>query len=1033
MLALISWFARNPVAANLLMAAIIIAGLYSAWRVIPLEVFPSFETDTIEISVAYPSAAPEDIERGVVEPIEQALRDLDRVDSIVARVSEGNAVIVLDLQEGSDKYQLLQDARNRIDTIDNLPDDSDEPLLTLPQRIREVISVAVWGDLSAELLRQLAEQVRNDLLLRDEITQISLSDERGYQIAIEIPEAQLRRYDLTLEQIANAISSQSVDLSSGTVAANSGDVLLRTRTQAQSAREFAAIVIRNNPDGTRLRLGEIAQISEQLEISSVYTNFNGKPAVEVEVYRVGQQSATEVAQAVKDYVSARQPELPTGLNMSIWRDNSRVIKSRLSTLVDSAIQGGFLVALLLMLFLRPGVAFWVAWGIPVCFLGSFWVMGLFGVTFNVISLFAFIMVLGLVVDDAIVTGENVYTHLRRGEPSLQAAISGTQEIAIPVTFGVLTTIAAFLPIFWIGGVRGQLFAQIPFIVIPVLLFSLVESKLILPAHLQHVRNQRGKGWLTRMQAKVADALEFFVARIYAPALGVALHWRYSLLALFMALALLAIAALQSGWMQFIFFPRIESELARATLAMPQGTPAATMELYTQRMVSSADQLRQKYSEGNKSVITNILASVNDNNARVLFEILPVEDRFIEIGSRQIVGEWRRLIGVIPGAEELNFRAEIGRGGSPIDVQLSGKDNEQLLAVAEQVRAWLMRYPGVFDIEDSYSDGKEEMRIHLKPTALALGLSVEDIARKLRQAFEGIEMQSFVRAGLEYTAVLRYPEAERNSLVAVRQLSISTNNGERVPMSELVDFSIERGPASIYRTDLQRTLSIRADINKQQVNDVVLKQELAELLDGLTGSNSVAYTLEGEERERRESFDSLRTGALFAFLMIFTLLAIPLRSYVQPIIVISAVPVALIGAVIGHFIMGYPLTIFSLVGMLALSGVAVNDSLVLVDFINRNRNKGLDHRQAAVRAASSRFRAILLTSLTTFFGLLPLMFAQSTQAQFLIPMAISLGYGILFATLVTLILVPINYMILQDIKRLGAWYWRLGRAERVVNG
>ena len=1026
MQALISWFTRNDVAANLLMLGIIIAGLYSALRTIPLEVFPSFTTDNIEVTLVYSGAAPEDIERGLVEPVEQELRDLENIESITARVNEGSAVVILELSEGTNKYEMLQDVRNRLDTLTTLPPDSEEPLLTLPARSREVISAVIWGDLDSLQLRALGESIRSDLLKGGGITQITLSDERNHEIAIEISELELRRYDLSLEQVAQSISAQSVDLSSGTVGANSGDVLLRTRSQAQSADEFADIVIRNNPDGSRLLLGEIAQISEVLAESDARTQFNGKPALELEIYRVGSQSATEVAQLVKDYVAAQQDDLPQGVNLSIWRDNSKVIKSRLTTLVDSAVQGGILVILLLMLFLRPGVAFWVAWGIPICFLGSFWIISLFDGTFNVVSLFAFILVLGIVVDDAIVTGENVYSHLRRGAEPLQAAIKGTQEIAVPVIFGILTTIAAFLPIFWISGARGQIFAQIPMVVIPVLLFSLVESKLILPAHLKHVRAERGKGWLMRLQARVADSLEWFIARVYVPVLGVALRWRYSLLVLFFSLAALTVVSLQSGWTQFIFFPRIESEVARATLTMPQGTPAETVDLYTKRMVDSADRLRKKYSEGNRSVIVDILASINDNSARVIFEILPAEERFIDVGARQLIGEWRRQIGLIPGAEELNFRAEIGRGGSPVDVQLSGKNNELLISIADQVRDWLSRYPGVFDIEDSYSNGKEEMRIKLKPAALALGLSVDDVARQLRQAFQGIEVQSFVRSGLDYTAVLRYPSDERNSLAAVDRLSVATPNGGRIALSELVDFDLERGPASIYRIDLERTLTIRADINKEAVNDVVLKQELDQFVDSLVAGTNISYSLEGEAREQRESFGSLRVGALFAFMMIFVLLAIPLKSYVQPFIVLSAVPIALIGAVLGHFLMGYPLTIFSIVGMLALSGVAVNDSLVLVDFINRYRKSGQDHRDAAIKAASARFRAILLTSLTTFFGLLPLMFAQSVQAQFLIPMAISLGYGILFATFVTLLLVPINYLVLQDIKGIWRWYWGLGR-------
>jgi multidrug efflux pump subunit AcrB len=645
----------------------------------------------------------------------------------------------------------------------------------------------------------------------------------------------------------------------------------------------------------------------------------------------------------------------------------------------------------------------------------------------VISLFGFIVILGIVVDDAIVTGENIYRHLRTGENSLDAVIQGTREVAVPVTFGVLTTVAAFLPIAFIDGHRGQLFAAIPVVVIPILLFSLIESKLILPAHLRHLTIQRNGDLspIERWQQGFATGFENLVMRHYRPALEWVLRYRYPVLGLFVGVLLLSTAMLSSGWMKFVFFPKVQSEFANATLEMPVGTPFDITDRQVQRIVEAAQRLQREYRERTgEAVIVNILSSTGGAGSHlgnVTFEITPPEERLSDVSSAQLVNQWRDLIGPVPGAENLTYRAEIGRVSDPVDIQLSGPDFASLSRVADQIKARLADYPSVFDISDSFSDGKEALELVLKPEAQLLGLSREQILSQVRQGFFGYEVQRIQRGRDDVRVMVRYAEADRQSLRSLEEALIERPDGGRVPLSALVDLVPDSSPAQITRIDLQRTINVRADIDKQATNMLVLQRELSAYIDGLLQNHpDIRYTLEGEAREQRESFASLKWGLAVVLFVIYCLLAIPFGSYSQPFIVLTIIPFGAIGALAGHWIMGMDLTLISLLGLLALVGVVVNDSLVLVDFVNQRRAEHLPLAQVIREAAAQRFRPVVLTSLTTFFGLMPLLFEQSTQAQFLIPMAVSLGFGILFATVITLFLVPVNYMVLEDIRRLWAW-------------
>jgi multidrug efflux pump subunit AcrB len=726
--------------------------------------------------------------------------------------------------------------------------------------------------------------------------------------------------------------------------------------------------------------------------------------------------------------------MPAGVTLNHWRDRSRIVKLRLNTLLKSALQGGLLIFLLLALFLRFSVAVWVCVGIPISFMGALALLPELGVTINLVSLFAFILVLGIVVDDAIVTGENIYSHLKRGHEPTEAAIQGTQEIAIPVTFGVLTTVAAFIPLLMIGGHRGPIFAQIPLIVIPVLLFSLIESKLILPAHMKHIkiRKEARIGRLQRVQRSVAEGLEHFIHSVYQPILARALENRILTLSLFAGGAFIIVSLVISGRYGYTFFPRIESETARVTLVMPEGTPVAETTRHIQRIGAAAAELQKKYAdpESGEPVIRQTLLSIGwtaigmggtgsaggqPHLGQISMELVPPEDRTLSIGSSDLLRELRQMVGPIPGAKELSFRAEIGRGGDPIDVQLAGQDFEQLSEMTERVKARLSEYPGVFDVQDSFEDGKDEIELTIKPEAEVLGLNAEDLGRQVRQAFFGAEVQRVQRGRDDVRVMVRYPEHQRRSVDSLYQMRIRAPGGAQVPFANVAEAEIGQGYSTIRRVDRNRVVNVTADVNKKLGNLNQIVADLGPYLDELRISYpSVRYSFEGEQREQSESYGSLYVGALFVLFAIYSLLAIPFRSYLQPVVVMLIIPFSVVGAILGHMIMGMNLSIMSVMGLLALAGVVVNDSLVLVDWINRRRREGVDIVDAVRRAGVARFRAILLTSLTTFAGLMPLIFEKSTQAQFLIPMAVSLGFGILFATLITLILVPVCYLLLEDL-------------------
>ncbi|MEM9172854.1 MAG: efflux RND transporter permease subunit [Pseudomonadota bacterium] len=1037
---MIAWFARNSVAANLLMFTILAGGYIAVTEYVTFEVFPPSDPQVITVQVPLRGATPEDVELGIAVRIEEALQDLEGIEQLTSRSVEGSTAVAVEVEKGYDPRELLADVKSRVDAVNGLPADAERPIIALQTRSFAVINVVVAGDVDEDELRATAEQVRDDLLRLDGVTQVQLDSVRQYEIAIEVSQDRLRDAELTLADVANAISNSSLDLSAGNVRTDGGDVLIRSKGQAYRQTDFEDIVVKTNADGSIIRVADIARVDDGFEEDAVKVRFNGTAAAFIDVSRVGNQSALEVAATVREYVDRKQATLPVGMSISYWDDDSVVLKNRLGILISSAIQGGLLVILLLTLFLRPAIAFWVFLGIPISFFGSFVVMVALDISMNLMSLFAFILVLGLVVDDAIVTGENVYTHLRDGDDGLQAAINGTKEVAGPVTFGILTTMVAFTPLLFLEGRRGDWFSVIAQVVIPVFVFSLVESKLILPAHLKHIKirgvSQSGNAF-QRWQKGFADGFENLIVRWYKPTLELAIQYRYATLSAFIGVLLIMVTIVTSGRTPFVFFPSIPRETVTADLAMPVGTPFALTDQHIQRMQRIADDLRQEYNDAyDEPAVLNMLASTGtsgrDNGShlgRVELELSPAEERIGKVTANQFTNEWRKRVGEIAGAETLSFRATWGGNNTPIDVQFSGADLDQLRLVGDEVKAVLANYASVYDIADSLSDGKEEMRIDLTAQGHVLGLTRADVIGQVAQAFNGFEAQRIQRGRDDIRVLVRLSRNERNTLDTLSELLIDAPDGRRVPLASVAILTPGKGPSQITRIDGYRTLNVTAEVDKDTANMTLIEADLTAFIDSiLPRYPGIDYSLEGEAREQRETFGSLSITIPIILFTIFCLLALPLRSYLQPFLVMSVIPFGIIGAIIGHWIMDYSVSILSVFGLMALIGVVVNDSLVLVDYINRRHRSGVALYDAIREAGVARFRPVMLTSLTTFLGLMPLLSVKATTAQFLIPMGISVAYGILFATFITLLLIPVNVMIAEDVRQLWHAYWRWGTEQ-----
>ena len=1038
---IIQWFVRNRVAANMLMVVILVAGAV----VLPsvrVEVFPEFSTDVVTVSVPYPGAAPEEVEESICRRIEEELQGLAGVKRLRSSAAEGAGAVTVEIERDADVRAVLSDVKVRVDAIDSFPLEAEEPIVQELIPRAQVINVALCGAVEERVLKGLAERVRDDLNALPEITQVSLSTARPYEISIEVGEAELERYGLTFDELARAVRTSSLDLPGGSIDTAGGEILLRTKGQAYIAADFEELVLETRPDGSRLLLGDVATIVDGFAETDQSSRFDGKPAMVLQVFRVGEQNALEVAAAVKAYCQDARAWLPAGVDVSHWRDDSRYLKGRIETLLRNGWQGLALVFLVLMFFLRPQLSFWVTLGIPISFLGALALFPALGVSINVLSLFAFIVVLGIVVDDAIVVGENIYKRQRRGELGERAASEGAREVSVPVIFAVLTSITAFVPMATLAGFTGKIWRIIPMTVIPTLAFSLVESLLILPAHLVHLKPREGRRGLVaavgRLQGRVSDGLESFVEHIYGPFVERTLRWRYVTLSAAVSVVIVTVGFVAGGGLAFRFFPKLPADDVSARLTMPLGTPSEVTAAAIARVEEAALELAAEYgAEG--AVIEHLLASVGEQPWRqaqaqntgnigapafvgshlgeVHVALRPSEER--DVTSDEIARRWRERVGPIAGAVELVYTSELMSAGKPIDLQLAAADLATLRGAASELREALATYSGVYDVSDSFRAGKREVRLAIRPEGEALGLTQRDLGRQVRQAFYGEEAQRVQRAREEVKVMVRYGEDERSSLAGLEEMRVRLPDGTGVPLFEVADLVFGRGFSTIERTDRRRTLHVTAEVDGSVASAGEVLADVKQRVLPEIGARypGLSWSLEGEQREQRDTLVGLLRGLVVALLVIYGLMAIPFRSYLQPLIVMTAVPFGMVGAIGGHVITGLSMNVLSLCGLLALAGVVVNDNLVLIDFINRYCAKGGDLVVAVRRAGKARFRPILLTSLTTFAGLTPLMLESSVQALFLIPMAVSLAFGVMFSTLVTLVLTPSLYLILEDLRAL----------------
>ncbi|MGI9238005.1 MAG: efflux RND transporter permease subunit [Woeseiaceae bacterium] len=1045
---IIAWFAANHVAANLLMLFIIVAGLISVFT-IRKQTTPDFELNTIQVRVEYLGAAPQEVEEGVVIKVEEAIQDVKGIVKITGNAREGTGTVTAEVASSADINEVLSEIKTRVDAISTFPGLTEKPVIYKQEIPIHVVFVAIHGALDEFSRKDMAQDVREELMRLPSVTNVQFLGDRDYEISIEVSENVLRQYGLTMSEVSQAVRNSSVDLPGGTIKTDSGDVLLRTEGQVYTGREFGGLVLRTFSDGTRLTLGDIATVKDGFVEEDGYGRFDGGRTATLRVLASGEQNELTTADAVKKYVEEKRATLPNGVKMDIWIDRSHYLKGRLQMMSSNMWQGALLVFILLSLFLRIKVAAWVVLGIPITFLGAMWLMpfGPWPVTINMMSLFGFIIVLGIVVDDAIIIGESIYTKIRADGHSLDNVILGAKRVATPATFGVLTTIAAFAPLLFVGGIAGPFFEAISVVVVLCLMFSLVESKLILPAHLVHTKiepvdeedlfhpqrhiryRERIPRFFLKIQRHIQHALHWVTDDWYRPMVQRAVEYRGVTTSAFVGLLILTGGALASGIVKFEMFPDQASDFIRADLEMQAGTPPEDRNRVLSSLEDTVLAINSEYVAeypDSLPMIEHVGAFTQGGTGGIIFVEMPQsEDRPFD--GDEISERWRERAGEFVGVKELTFLdADHLGGGPPLSFRLSGSNYAALEKAAAELQERLAEFEGIFDITNTINSGGDEIRLSIKPEAEALGLTQSSLGRQVRQAFYGEEAQRIQRGKDEVKVMVRYPVEERRSISDLENMRIRTSSGDEVPFSSVADMSYGTAFSSISRLNRQRTVTVSADIDPDVVESTEIVKSISEdYIPGLLARHpGVSYGLEGASQELVNLQRNLSVASIAALFLIYALIAIPLHSYSQPLLIMSVIPFGIIGAVIGHIVMGRSVSMFSLFGLVALSGVVVNDSLIMVDFINKARAQGVAIKQAVIESGTLRFRAIILTSFTTAAGLIPIMTEGSVQAQTVVPMAISLSFGIIFATAITLFLVPCLYLLREDglarMRQLADW-------------
>lgn len=1023
----IGYMARNSVAANLLMIVLLGGGIWTMFH-IQKEVFPEFQLDFVEVSVAYPGASPAEVEQGILMPVEEAVRNVQGIKEIVSTAREGNGEVSIELVAGTERMKAFQDIDQEVSRIRTFPDDIEQPQVSLQSRQRDVMEIGLYGNVDVWTLRQLGERLRIILLSNPEITQVELNNVPEFMTHVEISRHNLRQYNLTLGQVADLIAESSEDVPAGAVETRGGEILLRMQERKQWADEFGDITIVTSPTGAKVTLADIATIRDGFEETGFHGQFNGQKNIGVEVYRIGDQSPMEIEAKVKEVMENYQ--LPPGVHWRIDSNRAEDYRERLSLLTENGILAILIVLVILTLFLEYRLAFWVMMGMTISFVGGMVLLPLIGVSINMISMFGFLVVLGIVVDDAIVVGENIHEYRKKGYGVMEAAIEGTRDVSKPVLFSILTTIIAFVPLLFMPGETGKFWWPLPAVVIVILSVSLLEALFILPSHLGHTARQKKKAAplqkLENGQQRFARTFDRFVDTYYRPVLDKCLEFRYITLSAALALLVVVGGFALSDHMGMIMMPEVAADEIEAGVRLPVGTTPDQAAKVAEDVTKATERMFEEHNlyEVAEGIKTNVR---RQNFIDVEIVMLPPDERDITAG--EVIALWRDNIGDIEGVDQITFEAERGPGGAQqaISVDLSHSDIEVLERASTAFFKRMQAYENTRDMNDNYDKGKLQYDFKLLPEGRNLGLTSNEVGRQVRDAFFGALAMRQLRGNNEIEVRVKLPYAQRKDITNLEDFLIRTPSGVEVPLLDVVRVEPREAFNSINRRDGRRVVNVSMDVEPSNAVSRVLQSIQTEVLPQLQADfPGITWSFEGSQADMRESTASLWGGFTIAMLLIYALLAIAFGSYTQPIIVMTAIPFGIIGAVMGHILLGYDLSIVSLMGVIALSGVVVNDSLIMIDYANKKR---VTHSvyESIHEAGLRRFRPIMLTTLTTFGGLAPIILERSSQAQHLIPMAISLGFGILFATAIILVIVPCLYLALEDVQL----YWEKGKTVEKV--
>ncbi|MDD3343547.1 MAG: efflux RND transporter permease subunit [Sulfurospirillaceae bacterium] len=1016
---ILEWIVKNKVTANIAMLVFLLGGVYMS-LLIKKEVFPEFDVDIVTITVAYPGASPEEVEQGLILSIEEKIRGIEGVKEITATAKESLASISVELNEGTNKTRTYQDIKQAVDSITTFPEDSETPNISINIRKRQVLSLTLMGEGDPLILRELAEKVRDRILQHPDITQVELHGAKGYEVEIALDKLTMEKYGLSMQNISDVVSKESVELSGGSIKSDAGEMLLRVKTRKIKASEFESIPLLTSKNGFNLKLGDVATIKEMFTDDNTYFTYNNKPAIELEVFRIGRETPQSVSKAVHAVVEDLSDELPTSYQLIINNDQSKIYDARLKLLLQNGLQGLILVLLILGMFLEFKLAFWVALGIPTSFLGSLLFLESFGVSINMISMFAFIIALGIVVDDAIIVGENVYEYRQRGMNYIDAAVHGTKDVAVPVSFSILTNIVAFIPLIYLPGMLGKIFGVIPIVVTIVFVISWFESILILPAHIAYKKEAKKGGFAHNLylkQQKISAALDVWVDKVYKPSLLFCVNNRYSTMVAGLVILGLVLSYAISGRLGFEMMPRVESNRAVVYATLPIGAPHALIEAVNQKIIKAGLKTVQEINEPNLQ--EGHKSEINENSIQVTFYLIDGEERKTSTGAFN--EQWRKNLGKLAGVDSLVFKKDIGGPGggrSALTVELSHRDTTLLDHASTDLAEMLKTFTITKDVDDGTSSGKRQVDFELLPLGQKLGLTAYDVARQVRYITYGKESIREQHGRNEVKIMVRQSEYQRNSEANIDDMKIKTPEGGFVRLADVAKKIEGNAYTKISRRDGKRTVSVTANVEPEYETPQVIAALNSEYLPKLQQKYpELQISYQGRQADTKESQQSLMSSFILVLAILYIMLAIPFASYTQPLIVMLAIPFGIIGAFLGHIIMGYSLSMISIMGIVALCGVVVNDTLVMVDYANHMKEEGNNSLQSIILAGTRRFRPILLTTATTFGGLAPMIFESSIQAKFMIPMAISLGYGILFSTIISLILVPAIYMILDDVKHL----------------